>query len=206
MHTNYDRKLFIKTTNRSMPVDTSSHYHPYEATSYPVLHTLFSAYKLEESDGFVDFGCGKGRLLFYVHNRFRSSVTGIEMNKQLYKKTIKNKMNYLINTKRNGDSIQVKCCLAEAYKVRGDDNKFYFFNPFSVQIFKNVIRNILVSVEQQPREVDVILYYPPQEYIDYLQTESRLKLVQEIKVPKLYNLNQNERFLIYRIQFHNDKK
>src|SRR5699024_3066560 len=195
MHTNYDRKLFIKTTNRSMPVETSSHYHPYEATSYPVLHALFSAYELEETDGFVDFGCGKGRLLYYVHNRFRSSVTGIEMNKQLYEKTVKNKVSYLKRNKRNDSSIQVIYCLAEDYKVQRDDNIFYFFNPFSVQIFKDVIRNILVSVEQQPREVDVILYYPPQEYIDYVQTDTSFKLVQEVKIPKLSDLNYHERFL-----------
>lgn len=197
MHKDYDQMLYVNTTNRGTPSDQSPHYNQYEATPYPILHALFAAYELEQTDGFVDFGCGKGRLLYYVHNRFCCSVTGIEMNKQLYEKTVKNKLSYLKGAKRSHGSIQIKCCLAEDYEVKARENKFYFFNPFSIQIFKKVIHNILLSVEKQPREVDVILYYPPIEYTDYLTTETPFELVQEVKVPGLYNINNKECFLIY---------
>src|SRR5699024_12608611 len=107
-----------------------------------ILHTLFKEYKLQRTDGFVDFGSGKGRLLFYVHNLFGASVTGIEMNEYRNKKTKKNKKKYLKQAKQRAD-IQLECCLAEEYLVQSTNNVFYFFNPFSVQIFMKVIQNIL---------------------------------------------------------------
>lgn len=198
MNKDYDNLLYIKTTNTSVRADKSPHYHHYEATPYSIIHTLFKEYELHHTDSFVDFGSGKGRLLFYVHNLFGSSVTGIEMNKRLYKKTLKNKKNYLKRAKKKG-TIQLECCLAEEYIVKKTENVFYFFNPFSIQIFMKVINNILDSVEQYQRKIDLILYYPSTVYIHYLERNTSFKLKQEVKVPGLYTVNENERFLIYRL-------
>jgi hypothetical protein len=195
----YDNLLYIKTNNSGVHSDQSLHYHHYEATPYSILHALFQEYELSSSDGFVDYGSGKGRLLFYVHHYFGSSVTGIEMNEQLHKKTLKNKADYLKKAKRGQGSIQVECRLAEEYEVKETENKFYFFNPFSIQIFIKVVNNILDSVERQPREIDIILYYPSAVYIHYLERNTSFKILQEVKVPGLYNINNNERFLIYRL-------
>lgn len=200
MHKNYDRLLYIKTANTGTRSDQSLNYHPYEATPYSILYALFQVYELEPIDSFVDFGCGKGRLLFYVHNRFRASVTGIEMDEQLYQKTLENKKKYLHETEIRDDSIHVEWCSAENYEVKETENKFYFFNPFSVQIFMKVINNILHSVGRNRRDVDVILYYPTTEYIQYLEKYTLFELMKEIKVPGLYKRNNNERFLIFRLK------
>lgn len=200
MHKDYDRLLAVKTKNIGMNSDLSEKYNPYEATPYSILHALFNEYKLEETDVFVDFGSGKGRLLFYVHNLFGSSVTGIEMDQYLYKKTVKNKQKYLQKIKRKNDFITVERCYAEDYDVKAIENKFYFFNPFSVTIFAKVINNIIKSVEVNKRDVDVILYYPIEDYIEYLEEHTEFKCIQEVKVPGLYNINQSERFLIYRLE------
>ena len=63
-----------------------------------------------------------------------------------------------------------------------------------------VIQNILDSAEQNPREVDLILYYPSAVYIHYLERNTSFKLLKEVKVPGLYKINENERFLIYRLE------
>lgn len=198
MHTDYDKLLYIKTTNKGMQMEQSPHYNHYEATPYSILYHLFHTYKLEKTDGFVDFGSGKGRLLYYVHHHFGASVTGIEMNEKLYNKTLKNKTKYIKKTKAKPNSIQVKQCYAEAYKIEKDQNVFYFFNPFSVQIFMKVVHNILQSVEENPREVDIILYYPTIDYINYLLGQTTFELIEEIRIPILYEVNNNERFIIFR--------
>src|SRR5699024_3698917 len=125
-------------------------YHHYEATPYSIIHTLFEEYELQPTDGFVDLGSGKGRLLFYVHNLFGVSVTGVEMNEYLHKKTIKNKKKYLKHVKGKV-YIEVELSIAEDYDMKETDNVFYFFNPFSIQIFMKVINIILKSFEQHPR-------------------------------------------------------
>jgi hypothetical protein len=59
----------------------------------------------------------------------------------------------------------------------------------------------LVSVEKYKREVDVILYYPSEDYIYYLENNTLFELIKEIQLPGLYENNTNERFLIYRLAY-----
>ena len=195
----YDQLLRIKTTTMKEEPNQSIHYNHYEATPYSILNALFNEYVLKKSDGLVDFGCGKGRVMFYVHNRFNCRVTGIEMNEELYLDTLANLANYTRKIKKKSSPIRVERCYAETYNIAETENKFYFFNPFSVQIFRKVVENILLSVEHQQRETDIILYYPSSEYLQYLETDTPFKLVQEVKIPKLYESNNNEHFLIFRI-------
>ena len=44
---------------------------------------------LDKSDSVVDFGCGRGRVAFYIHNRFHVPVTGIEANDKTYEEGFK---------------------------------------------------------------------------------------------------------------------
>jgi SAM-dependent methyltransferase len=198
--TNYDELLNIETEGNQRGYNKSFHYHRYEPTPYHALEKLFAEYELTSSDHIVDFGCGKGRLNFFIHYLFHASVTGVEMNEKLYEEAMENKANYLIKAKNKGE-IQFQCCLAEKYEINPLDNRFYFFNPFTIPIFWKIINNILVSVEKYKREVDVILYYPSEDYIYYLENHTLFELIKEIQLPGLYENNANERFLIYRLAF-----
>ncbi|MEK5039734.1 class I SAM-dependent methyltransferase [Sporosarcina sp. FSL K6-3457] len=195
----YDRLLRIKTVGTREWQNQSSHYNRYEATPYLALDELFDDYELERTDGVVDFGCGKGRLAFYLHNRFQVSVTGIEMSVQLYQEALENQASYREKTRGSNDTVRFECCLAEDYKVESTDNRFYFFNPFSIQIFRKVIDTILRSVEKQKRAVDIVLYYPTADYIQFLENRTPFELLKEVKVPGLYDRNDNERFLVFRL-------
>lgn len=194
----YDRMLHIKTVGTREWLNQSSHYNRYEATPYSALDELFREYELQMTDRVVDFGCGKGRLPFYIHDRFDVSVTGIEMSGQLYQEALENQTSYMSKFKELGASIRFERCLAEEYEVGALENRFYFFNPFSIQIFMRVIDNILFSVEQQKRSVELILYYPTSEYIQFLEMNTAFQLLKEVKVPVLYEQDDDERFLIYR--------
>ena len=183
----YERLLNIKTTGEQQGFYESHHYNRYEATSYLALESLFKQYTLNSSDYIVDFGCGKGRLAFYINYYYNSSVTGIEMNNT----------NSLVNNLILREKINFLNIFAEDYKVLPSDNKFYFFNPFSLQLFIKVLNNILISVEQFPREIDLIFYYPSEEYIDYLENYTALTLKQEIPVHNLYLIDKRQKFSIY---------
>lgn len=174
-------------------------YHPYEPTPYEALEILFEEYDVKESDHIVDFGCGKGRLNFFIHYFYRASVTGIEMNEDFYQDAQKNRESYGKKTKQNVDCIQFFCCLAEEYQIKSTDNRFYFFNPFSIDVFRKVIDNIIISVQNNPRSVEVILYYAHEDYIYFLEDETLFELVKEVQLPHLYKRNPYERFLIYRL-------
>ncbi|RKQ29069.1 methyltransferase [Oceanobacillus halophilus] len=198
----YDKLLNIRTRrDRNNSSGASIHYHPYEPTPYSALEKLFSEYEIKENDRIVDFGCGMGRLNFFVHYFYHASVVGIEMNKDFHEKALINQNEYLKKWKRNTDKIQFLSCLAEDYKIKETDNRFYFFHPFSIQIFRKVIQNILISVEETDRELELILYYAHDDYIYFLDNETYFNLVKEIKLPGLYERNPYEHFLIYRLDY-----
>ncbi|WP_338752280.1 SAM-dependent methyltransferase [Bacillus sp. FJAT-52991] len=196
----YDQLLGIETIGMKECPLQLVHYNRYEATPYVALDELTRSYELKRIDHVVDFGCGKGRLPFYVHYHFQLSVTGIEVNKQLYQEAVENKERYMKTRDSKEDTIRFVCGPAEKYKVEPTDNRFYFFNPFSIQIFMKVVTNILLSVEQHKRFVDVILYYPTIEYIHFLERNTPFELLKEVRVPHLFEKDENERFLIFRIQ------
>ncbi|MGM9934741.1 MAG: SAM-dependent methyltransferase [Clostridium sp.] len=198
----YEKLLNIKTCGEQRGFNESLHYHRYEPTSYCALNTLIKEYSFNENDSLIDFGCGKGRLNFFINNTFNSHVTGIEMNSYYYDICIDNMSHYLKHDKNNNkEKIHFLKCLAQEYKIRNIDNKFYFFNPFSPQIFMCVVNNILDSVDQCQRAVDIILYYASDEYIFYLENNTCFSLYKEIPVLPQHLKDYRNRFLIYRLDY-----
>ena len=119
------------------------------------------------------------------------------MNEDLYHEALQNQQRYV---KKNAkDKIEFVRTFAEEYEITDLDNRFYFFNPFSIQVFRKVVNNILRSLEDSPREVELVLYYPSEDYIYFLEQDTAFNLKQEVVLPYIYEHNQNERFLIYRL-------
>ena len=195
----YDRLLHIKTVGTLELLNQSVHYNRYEATPYKALDEFFSDYELKNTDSVVDFGSGKGRLPFYIHHGFPTPVIGIEMSNKLHREALENLDDYMGKAKQKINSITFEKCLAQEYEIKQKDNVFYFFNPFSVQIFMKVVENILQSVDQHSRTIDLILYYPTTAYIQFLETRTTFEFVKEVKVSGLFERNENERFLIFRL-------
>ena len=193
----YDKLLGIKTIGLREWRDAKTLYNRYEATPYKALDKLFNAYKLKKTDKVVDFGCGRGRVLFYIHNKFHAQVTGIEANDTTYEEALKNKHRYRKNAKHIKAPIKFEYGLAESYKIEPRDNKFYFFNPFSVKIFRQVIKNIIDSVEKNQRSVELIIYYPLPEYKHFLKTKTPFQLINKVRVSG--GKDKLEKFAIYRV-------
>lgn len=195
----YDKLLNIKTGAYKKKQSESLHYHPYEPTEYRVLEILLDHYTFKNSDCIVDFGSGKGRLCFFINYFNQVTVKGIEMNDALHQEAFKNKKGYVKNINKSKDKIKFYCCLAETYQIGSLDNRFYFFNPFSIQIFMKIINNILLSVEESERDIELILYYASEDYIFYLENKTSFRLKEAINLPGLYETDPYERFLIYEL-------
>ncbi|WP_061809565.1 methyltransferase [Rossellomorea vietnamensis] len=197
----YDTLLNIKTGDRQIGFHRSFHYHRYEPTPYAALEELFRHYELKSSDRVVDFGCGKGRLNFFVHHLFQSTVIGVEMNDEFYGDCMRNLATYREKTKIRNDAISFRHCLAEDYEINPADNRFYFFNPFSVQIFIKVINHILLSVESFPRDIEILLYYSSDDYVHFLEDHPLFQLRKEVVLTGEFAKNEYERFLVYGLMY-----
>lgn len=194
----YDLLLNIRTEGIQRGFHDSLHYNRYEPTPYALLEQLFIHYPLSGNDRFVDYGCGKGRLNFYLHHLFGTETVGVEMDPQFYAEALDNRQAYEKKFHTAKGRIHFINCLAQEYPVHKKDNIFYFFNPFSVQIFIQVINMILRSVEESPREVQLMLFFPQLDYLDFLEYGTSFELQQEISLPGAER-DLSERFLIYRL-------
>lgn len=192
----FDQLLHIKTKGLREWSGASDDYHRYEATPYAALEKLFQHYKLKPTDRVVDFGSGKGRVSFYIHYHFNVPVTGVEMNDLTFDES---EVNQSIYGKKNSHleaPLRFDFGLAEQHDIQPDENVFYFFNPFSVTIFKQVVQNILDSVKEHQRTVDIILYYPTHEYKKFLKKKTPFRIINKIKAYKKHG--RHGKFIIYR--------
>ena len=79
-----------------------------------------------------------------------------------------------------------------------DENCFYFFNPFSLEILKAVMGQILDSYYQDPRKMYFFFYYPQDEYLSYLMMTDALTFLDEIDCSDLFEeKSQRERIMIF---------
>lgn len=193
----YDKQLQIRTVGLREWGNEASLYNRYEATPYAALDRLFETYSLEKNDRLVDFGSGRGRVTFYVHERFRIPVTGVEAHDKTFEEALKNKQTYRKKRQHIKAPILFEYALAEQYNVNSNDNCFYFFNPFSIKIFKKVITNIIQSYEENRRTIELVLYYPLPEFKQYLQMKTSFEMINKIRVPGDHG--KYGKFVIYRL-------
>lgn len=193
-----DKKLNIETTGLvEWPFGVNLNYFRTESSSYTDLARLINNYEFPEDGQLVDYGSGKGRIIFYINYRLGIRTTGIEVNRVTYSHLMENYNNYRTVYPKKAKNVLLLKTMAEEYPVRPEDNIFYFFNPFTGIIFGKVIRKLEASLREYPRQVDIILYYPSDDYTLFLDLQTEFELIQVIKTPKFF-LNKRECFKIYR--------
>src|SRR5690554_3750838 len=112
-----DKLLNIKTDGLREWRDNHL-YNRYEATPYRSLKTLFKSLKLSPSDHFVDYGSGRGRVMFYVHHKFNCYVRGIEANPLTFDEGVDNLHRYIYKKGFDDNKIAFKFGTAESYRVK----------------------------------------------------------------------------------------
>lgn len=190
----WDKQLQIKTVGRD---DTSSdeYRYPYEPTPYSVLERLADSGLFGKDDVVLDYGCGKGRVGFFLSYRTKAKVIGIEYDERIYAHALENQTTAV--PKAKADFVPMR---AEAYPLDGNVSRCYFFNPFSVEILRGVMARILDSYYSSPREIFLFFYYPSDEYIGYLMTVDELEFYDEIECFDLFEgQDKRERIMIFRL-------
>ena len=167
----------------------------YQATYYRDLVTIFDMVSMEPEDTLVDFGCGLGRVLFYGNSRHYCRTTGIEADRQVYDKLLENAAGYQKRFYDQEDRMLFYNMPSQEYEIADGDN-FYFFNPFSAEIFRSVIDNIIDSVSRCPRDIYLMLYYPTFEYQKVMR-DSRYFVLKNIVKLSGYDEDPDEKVYVY---------
>lgn len=189
--TNWDKLLQIKTAGRD-ETNADEYHHPYEPTPYCVLERLAESGFFGKGDVVLDYGCGKGRVGFFLSRRTGAKSIGIEYDERIYEDALENKK----SAHAKADFVLTR---AESYVVPPEVNRCYFFNPFSVEILLKVMARIIESWYEAPREIFLFFYYPADEYISYLMTVDELEFYDEIECDDLFPGDNRERILIFQL-------
>ena len=193
----WDKLLQIQTTGRD-ETNADEYHHPYEPTPYCVLERLADSGLIGKDDVVLDYGCGKGRVGFFLSYRTKSKTIGIEYDDRIYQGALENQETTISRVKP--DFVLTR---AEEYEVPAEVNRCYFFNPFSVEILHKVMARIIESWYEHPREVFLFFYYPADEYISYLMTVDELEFYDEIECDDLFPGDARERIMIFQLPDYN---
>lgn len=190
----WDKLLKIKTSGRD---DTKSDCfrYPYEPTPYCVLERLANSGFIRKQDVVLDYGCGKGRVDFFLAYQTRAHCIGVEYDERIISVARENQKAAV-----SAQKVEIMLGNAETYPVPVKVNRCFFFNPFSVEILQKAMARILESYYENPREMLLFFYFPSVEYISYLMTVNELSFYDEINCSDLFEENSDrEKILIFQI-------
>jgi len=190
----WDTILGIKTTGRDDSISDLTHF-PYEPTDYRVLEMLAGTGYIGKGNTVLDYGCGKGRVSFFLSSQTKCLSIGIEYNPRLLERAELNK-----KQAAKGHFVKLVQSDATDFAVPSGADRAFFFNPFSVDLLRTVMANLFVSLQEQPREILLFFYYPSESYLDYLNRLPRLQLLDTLDCRLDSSSDAREKLLVYRMQ------
>lgn len=119
----WDKLLQIRTTGRD-DSHADQYRYPYEPTPYPVLERLANSGYIRKGNTLLDYGCGKGRVDFFLSWQTRCRSIGIEYNERIYEKAVENQ-----NMSSASGRVKVSGCRCGRISGTGKCGPDLFFQP-----------------------------------------------------------------------------
>ena len=169
------------------------HFHPertwYLPSDWRDLRRALRGIEVGPVDVFVDFGSGKGRIVYEAARQPFGKVIGVEVSDRLNQIARK-------NIERNRHKLRcrrIDLVTADAvhFAIPDDMTVAYFYHPFSGDTFKNVIDNIVRSLDRRPRRLTIVYQIPLME--DYLLSTGRFAVLRTVK----YRQDDPHRMTVY---------
>ncbi|MCP4000389.1 MAG: class I SAM-dependent methyltransferase [Gammaproteobacteria bacterium] len=105
---------------------------------------------------FVDYGSGKGRVLFTAAEFPFRKVVGVEISRALHKSAERNLISYVGEALKS--SIELWCGDARKYTLADDNLVLFMYHPFGPDILKEMLIHIQAAGEQNPERRILIPY------------------------------------------------
>jgi len=135
-----------------------SHATMYMPVSYRLLEKTLEQINPLSKKHFLDIGCGKGRAMCVAAGNGFSKVSGIDFSASFCADAVAN----LSITQKKIPALDFTVIEqdAAAYKIPGDTDCIFLFNPFDELVMKKVVANIMTSLKANPRELNIIYANP----------------------------------------------
>lgn len=156
------RVLLERRMETSSVAIDAHHFHPehvrYAASQWMWLPRALDRSEVGPEDVFVDFGSGKGRVVFQAAQYPFRRVVGVEISSALTEIARSN----IAENRGRMTCLQVELITSDVteFAVPDDMTIAYFFIPFTGSVFKRAIDRIVDSMDRRPRRVKLIYVYP----------------------------------------------
>jgi SAM-dependent methyltransferase len=149
----------------------------YVASAWRTLPRALRHIGVSSDDVFIDFGCGKGRVVHQAAKRRFRKVIGVEISPALAEAARE-----ALEAKRSRHrckDVEIVVADAREYAVPDDLTIVYFFHPFFGETLDTVLGNIIESIDRNPRRVSIIYSYPLAG--DQILATNRFRLVKHLR-------------------------
>ena len=157
----FDWKYGISTSGRieQSKLSESEFSKDYIATDYKCLEAILGRLEIDaEQQVFLDYGCGKGRVVVLAAMRKFRRVIGVEYSPDLCSIANQNLEN--AKQKLTCQDIKIENIDAAEYLVPEDVSIGFLFNPFDGRVLERVHDQIVTSLQTTPRRFRVIYLFP----------------------------------------------
>lgn len=158
-----ERKYRIQSTDfhriKSFHEKTDTGAYSYMPSNYKLLEkVLWYINTLPHNHSFLDIGCGRGRAMAVAATFGFNKIMGIDMIED-YCQHARDQLQ-AIQAQHPELNYEVVCGDATVFPIPQDIQIIFLYNPFEEWVLQRVIRNILMSREQAPRNIFVIYINP----------------------------------------------
>jgi SAM-dependent methyltransferase len=150
---------------------------PYLPSAWHVLPRALRYLGVSGDDTFVDFGCGKGRVVHQAARWPFRRVIGVEISPVLAEIA----RTGLAARRRQYRCRDVEIVVSEVTEFRVPDDLTigYFFHPFESETLDMVLRGIVDSIDRHPRRVRLIYVRPWNRTVSQVLATNRFRLLKE---------------------------
>ena len=124
----------------------------------PLVHLLREV-NLPLDGGFVDLGCGKGRVLLIAAEHGFRLVTGVDFSEPLCETARRNLAAFQRGRTLNAEVSVIHCDVVD-YVIRPDDTVFFLYDPFHAKVLASVLDGLRQSLKASPRTLWLIYNSP----------------------------------------------
>src|SRR5450755_1156421 len=152
----FDRQFSVDTSGTFTASDVSDDANYYAGTPPYRFRSMVSDLAFDPNEAtFVDFGCGKGRVLLMACQFGFKHVIGLELSQDLSRIAKKNVDSYQ-RARRGSCDIQVICENAVDFCIPPGKTLLYFYNPFMGNVMEAVLSNIQRGLGEAFRDITII--------------------------------------------------
>jgi len=167
--------------NTSGTVEEPEHAHPdhvyYAPSPWHVLPRALRYLGVSDRDVFVEFGCGKGRVVHQAATRPFRRVVGVEISPVLAEAARRGLA--ARSYQHRCRDVEIVVADVRAFRVPDDLTIGYFYYPFKGETFESVLRGIIESIDRNPRRVRLIYVLPQVQVRSQILATGRFRLLKE---------------------------